>query len=261
MTKRCLEQLYEQTAGLEGYTFQVYVCDDHSDDGTTEMIEKDFPDVCLLKSGGNLYWCKSMHMAMNSAKEDDYDVYIMINDDVDFDKCALHIMLDSYNKAGAGCGIVGAVKAVSEEVCTYGGRNKDGKLIEPNGDLQECEWTNWNCFLIDRTVVEKIGIIDDKYRHAWGDFDYSFRMRKAGFKIYVAADYVGRCDVNSNKGSYKDQTVAKKIRLKKLFGPKGMPFGSYMRYHIRVFGKTGILKYLYGYGSLIGYILMGKEIR
>lgn len=260
MTRRCLTQLYAQIAEFQEDTFQIYVCDDNSNDGTVEMIEKEFPQVCLLKSGGNLFWCKSMYVAMHRAQENRYDLYIMINDDVDFNDHALRIMLDSYREAGKGSGIVGTVKAVSEEVCTYGGRGAEGNLIEPDGKIKECQWANWNCFLVDGMVIEKIGMIDGKYQHAWGDFDYSFRMKRVGLKIYVAVDYVGRCDINGSAGSYKDSKLDRRTRLKKLFSPKGMPFYSYMRYHMRIFGRAGLFEYLYGYLSLIGYILLGKEI-
>ena len=260
MTKRCLTQLYSQIDELHNDIFQVYVCDDNSTDGTVEMVEKEFPQVCLLKSEGNLYWCKSMHRGMREAVKEDYDIYIMINDDVDFCKDALKIMLCNYQEVAGSCGIVGATKAINSEICTYGGRNKDEKFILPEESNRECMWANWNCFLIDKEIVDKIGIIDDKYQHAWGDFDYSHRMRRAGYKIYVADKYVGRCDRNSSQGSFRDKTVKRTVRLKKLFGPKGIPFYSYMRYYVRTQGAWKFIFYLYGYLSIIGYILIKRSI-
>lgn len=260
MTKRCLMQLYSQIAEFQHDTFQVYVCDDSSTDGTVEMIEQDFPQVCLLKSDGNLYWCKSMHRGMQEAVKENYDAYLMVNDDVDFCDDALQTMLRNYCQAGRNCGIVGAIKAIGTEQYTYGGRNEDEELVLPEESNRECVWANWNCFLIDQEIVCKVGIIDGKYQHAWGDFDYSRRMQKAGYKIYVADQCVGRCDLNSAQGSFKDKTVKRTVRLQKLFSPKGMPFYSYMRYHIRIWGWQGIFRYLYGYMSVVGYILAGKEI-
>lgn len=261
MTKRCLTQLYNQIALFSNDTFKVYVCDDNSTDGTREMIEQDFPEVYLLKSDGNLYWCKSMHRGMQAAVKEDYDLYLMVNDDVDFEDNALQTMFDSYRKANEACAIVGATKSITQDRISYGGRDKDGNLIVPNGMLKNCEFANWNCFLIDREVVEKIGIIDGKYQHAWGDYDYSIRMCRAGYKMYMAKDYVGRCDTNSMEGSYRDKKVKKSVRLRKLFAPKGQPFYSYMRYHIRNEGKAKFIFYLYGYCSIIGYILLGKDIK
>ena len=183
MTKRCLLQLTSQMEQLKEYSFEIYVCDDGSSDGTTEMIEAEFAQVYLMKSGGNLYWCKSMYIAMKKAVEDGYDLYLMVNDDVDFADDALKQMLVSYREAGESCAVVGAVQATQSDRCTYGGRDENGKLVEPNGEITECDRANWNCFLVDSTVITKVGIIDGKYQHAWGDFDYSFRLKNAGIKI------------------------------------------------------------------------------
>lgn len=259
-TKRCISKLIQSSEQIAKCNYAIYVCDDASTDGTREMIVKLFPKTVIIESPGNLYWCKSMYRAMKRAQSDGYDYYLMVNDDVDFSDNVVEVMLQSYEDAGMVCGIVGNTKAVNSEECTYGGRDMEEKLVIPNGKIQKAMWANWNCFLVSNNVLEKIGIIDGKYQHAWGDFDYSYRMYKADIPLYVATDYVGRCDNNSPKGTYSDPEVSKISRLKKLFGPKGMPFYSYMRYHIMRYGKTGIVTYLWGYLSIIFYILMGREV-
>lgn len=258
-TVNCIEKLLPQLEELD-LNYRFFICDDRSEDGTYERLQDMLPGHVVIQSNGKLFWCKGMYTVMKMAVEDSYDYYLMINDDVVFFENALETMFSSYYKVGKSCGIVGATKAINSENYTYGGRDKEEKIILPGEKGRECIWANWNCFLIDREIVENVGIIDGKYQHAWGDFDYSFRMHKKNYKIYVADKCVGRCDQNSTKGSYRDKTVKKTIRLKKLFAPKGAPFYSYMRYHIRTRGKCGILLYLYGYASMIGYICVGKEL-
>lgn len=260
MTKRCLSQLYRQAMEATEHSFTFYIHDDASTDGTQEMIQKDFPDAILLCSQGGLYWCKSMHRAMAETVKEDYDIYLMINDDVNFEDNALEIMLQAYEDAGKPCGIVGATRKTASDEVSYGGRNQNGQLLIPNQELQQCVWANWNCFLVDRKIIDEVGIIDGKYQHSWGDFDYSFRMSKIGYPIYLATDYIGKCDNNSIEGTFRDTKLGKRKQLQKLFSPKGMPFYSYMRYHIRVQGCLGFFKYLYGYLSIIGYIVVGKAI-
>ena len=132
--------------------------------------------------------------------------------------------------------------------------------MAPNQKLQQCSWANWNCFLVDREVVKNVGIIDGKYQHSWGDFDYSYRMGKKNYPIYLAIKSIGRCDRNGIEGTFRDTTIGKGKQLRKLFSPKGMPFYSYMRYHMRVYGRMGYIKYLYGYLSIIAYIILGKTL-
>lgn len=261
LTKRCLVQLSRQAAQFEEDTFEIYVCDDDSTDGTVEMIEKEFQWVHLLKNGGNLYWCKSMHKGMREAVKEDYDYYLMVNDDVDFAEDALKVMLQSYEMAAKPCAIVGATKTNEKDCVSYGGRDKNGMLMVPDGTLKSCELANWNCFLVDKGIISKVGIIDGKYQHAWGDFDYSYRMRRMNYPIYLATDYIGKCDTNSVTGTFRDKSLGRRKQLKKLFSTKGMPFYSYMRYHLKTQGKWRLFKYLYGYLSMIGYILLKKEMK
>lgn len=261
MTKRCLEQMHLQIQKSREHKYNIFVCDDASTDGTPQMIKNDFPEVRLIESKGNLYWCKSMYLGMRTAQKEAPDIYLMINDDVDFYDNMLDMMINAYKEKGPLCGIVGSTRHRVSKVPSYGGRTDDGKIIVPNGTLQECVLTNWNCFMIDKETVNKIGIIDGKYQHSWGDFDYAWRMKKQNVPIYVASDYIGICETNDIKGTFRDKNVKRSVRLRKLLSPKGMPFYSYIRYHIVAYGKRRILTYVYGYISLIFYIMLKRDIR
>ena len=133
-------------------------------------------------------------------------------------------------------------------------------MMVPNGKLQKCKLANWNCFLLDANVINRVGVIDGKFQHAWGDFDYSSRMNKKGIPIYLATEYVGECEINSAKGTYKDNELCRYERLKKLCSHKGLPVYSFFRYNIKMEGIKGAFKALYGYASILGYILLNKKI-
>ena len=259
-TKRCIETLLQSFKEYGKCKNLIYVCDDGSTDGTKEMLQKEYPQVRLIDSPGNLYWCKSMYRAMKEAVRERFDYYLMVNDDVEFVHNAVEIMMKSYQMARTECGIVGSTKAKEDKVCTYGGRDTGMKLISPNGKLQECVWAEWNCFLIGHKVVEKVGIIDGKYQHAYGDYDYSYRMRKVQLPLYVAIEYVGICEQNSLDGTFRDDSIDKKKRLKLLLSPKGIPFYSFLRYNCKTKGIiAGLRDTVYGYASYVYYIIMKKE--
>ena len=259
LTERSVQQLNKSVEKYPDIHCKIYVCDDGSTDGTCEMLREEFNNVIYLKGSGRLYWCKSMHLAMKTAVQDMHDYYLMVNDDTDFKDNVIKIMMDSYQQAKETCGIVGAMSF--NKICTYGGRNIDNKLLLPNGKLQSCVLANWNCFLISREVVDRVGIIDEKYQHAYGDFDYSHRMLKAGIPIYVATEYVGEAQRNSEEGTFQDYTLKRFQRLRLLLSPKGMPIYSYFRYHIRSSGVKGLPRYIYGYLSVVGYIILKKEFK
>lgn len=260
LTKRCLNSLKDQLVAMGDEQFDIYVYDDCSTDGTYEMLMEEFSQVSVIRGKGSAYWCRSMYCLMKTTTQKKYDFYMMINDDVFFYTDAVGIMFDTYRKAGKGCGVVGAFRSAYSKEGTYGGRNQQMKLLTPNGQIQQCIWADWNCFLVDANVVAEVGIIDGKYQHAWGDWDYAHRMIRKGFTIYETVDYIGECEVNSKENTYKDNTLKRSIRLKKLFSPKGLPFASFMRYNIKIKGILGFFISIYGYCSIIGYIIMGREL-
>ncbi len=259
-TKRCLETIYLQKDSLKDIAVDIFIYDDGSTDATLQMIDNFFPDAKVTKGSGNMYWSRSMYILMKQVCTLGYDFYLIINDDVKFFQNALQIMYETYRMANAHVGIVGACKSAVTGEQTYGGRDGKGNIILPSMQLKRCIWANWNCFLIDKYVVDHVGIIDGKFQHAFGDFEYSNRMNKYGFEIFSSVDYVGECETNSKEGTCADKNVPRMLRLKKLFSPKGIPPYSYFRYNFKIEGIKGLLKSVYGYCSLLYYIFAGKDL-
>lgn len=259
-TRSCLESILNQIGQNMEKNFDIYVYDDHSTDGTVEMIQSEYPQVTLFKGKGNAYWCRGMHYLMRYVQSRKYDFYLMVNDDVVFYHNAIQIMFKTYDKIGISCGIVGTCQSRITGEYTYGGRNERQQSIIPTKEPQLCSLANWNCFLIDNKVIAKVGIIDGKYQHAFGDYDYSFRMLQNQVPIYVAAGYVGICELNSYEGSYLDASLPRWVRFKKLLSPKGLPFYSFLRYNCKTKGiLNGLKASVYGYASSIYYIVRRKE--
>ena len=74
-TKRCLSSLKEQCKSAQNLSVDIYVFDDHSTDGTREMLNELFPEVTVVEGNGNSFWCKSMYILMKVASEKKYDFY------------------------------------------------------------------------------------------------------------------------------------------------------------------------------------------
>ena len=49
-----------------------YLVDDCSDDGTSELINKSFNDVKIIKTSGDLYWSRSMKLGWDYIKKEIY---------------------------------------------------------------------------------------------------------------------------------------------------------------------------------------------
>ena len=261
-TKRCLEYIYRQQIEHNCIKIDVYVTDDGSTDGTKELL-KSFAEkmTVYIINGNNLFWNKGMYVAMKKAMEFQYDYYMMINDDVEFYDNFLDVMLESFAEVGIPCGISGPTQDEDHLHTTYGGKMINGKgFIEPNGNIQKCDLANWNCFLVNHTIIDKVGIIDPCYDHSYGDYDYSLAMQRNGFDVYLAKEYVGICDRNSTKGTYKDTTLTRRQRMNIFFSPKGMSIKSLLRYSLKnldFIGVRGMIFFLCTYIKNLIVVLVG----
>jgi GT2 family glycosyltransferase len=215
-TLKCLNDLFAQNGiGLD-YLIEVFLVDDGSTDGTAEAIKKQFPEVAIILGDGNLYWNRGMHKAWETAaKTKDFDYYLWLNDDTFLtSEAILNLLQQKYSKAI----VCGTTQSVQNAIVTYGGyKKKPYELLIPNGNYQECDYCNGNCVLISREVFQKVGNLDPIFHHALGDFDYSLRVIKNGFKIYVAPNYVGFCERHLHVPSWRSPKLSMINRIKNLY--------------------------------------------
>lgn len=240
-TIACLKSLYSQKELKErNIELDIYFCDDGSTDGTSEEIREKYPAVHIIQGTGSLFWAKGMHAAWVEAEKTFHDFYLMVNDDVDFYDDMICSMLDSYEQSKSRAelvAIVGSTEDRNNGSWTYGGQNWNKKIrhekydaVLPDISCPECNMTNWNCFLIPEIMVKSLGIIDDYYEHAKADNDYSNRIVNSGNKIFVAKKYVGICQRNSLKNTWRDTSLPLRRRLELVKKPNGLPIKSELYY-------------------------------
>ena len=178
-TLRCLSHFFAACGECHEVSFEVWLVDDGSSDGTAEAVKKSFPQAYVVHGDGTLFWAKGMHKAWREAvHHHQYDLYLWLNDDVVLKSDAISGMLADYRAVGGV--LVGACSEdESEQKCSYGTTNgKDQKII-PNGSPQRADgWLNGNCVLVPSEVYSKVGMISDEYSHARADYDYAERLKR-----------------------------------------------------------------------------------
>jgi GT2 family glycosyltransferase len=230
-TYECLTSIFSQIDF--SHSFQVFLVDDGSSDGTSEMVSRDFPQVKMFRGNGSLYWNGAMRLAWLEALKSNFDYYLWLNDDVTLVADALSRIIQIANdshKVNFGA-LVGTVHDPVKSIPTYGGRDKKhffnplscGPLINVTSYLQFCRFINGNFCLIPSISVEKIGILDPKFTHNMGDHDYGLRLLEAGFKLCVAPGIYGFCKENPKKIEIFDSKVPIQKRLALLNKPNSIP--------------------------------------
>ena len=228
-TKRCLKALFGQRCNA---TLSVFLVDDCSPDETGAKIKSAFPQVNVIKGTGLLFWCRGMNLAWKTAGGS-YDAYLWLNDDVVLAEDALAGILEDAESVGWRSAVVGSFVDGNGKM-TYGVLENwkwimpMGKPLLTDGDI------SGNLVLVPKCVVDKIGIIADCYSHAYGDYDYSARMRKAGIPYYLASKICGRCD--NVKPDYALESKSLRERVKCLFQPNGHNWKDAIVYRWRNYG-------------------------
>ena len=219
-TLSCLKSLYNISLPQD-YEINVFLVDDGSTDGTSEAVKSEFPIVNLIQGTGDLYWNRGMHLAWKTAVENyKYDFYLWLNDDVILFNNSLETLLqtsDEYKDAI----IAGSMCAKDIKTLTYGAYNKEHRLIEPTEVVQECTKINGNVVLIPDSVFNVVGNLNPKYPHTIGDYDYSLRASKYGFRSFITPGFIGICEANPSLPKWCLPEVSISNRIKSLYSPLG----------------------------------------
>lgn len=245
-TLRCLETIFAQ-GGAEALEFRVTLVDDGSTDGTAEAVLAAFPQVDLVQGSGNLYWNQGMRLAFAHASRRDCDAYLWLNDDTMLYPNALVRLcntMQALEEAGITSIVTGSTCDHTTGRRSYGGfRWHNGwprqlVPVQPSASAPvPCDTMNGNCTLIPRRIAEAVGNLDSAFQHSFGDMDYGFRARAAGFAIYVAPGFIGSCRDNPAEGTWRDRRASFRKRWQHLNSPKGSPFPEWSLYCQRHLGR------------------------
>ena len=235
-TLSCLHSLYAQELPA-GTQLSVYLTDDNSADGTRAAVGEAYGDVNVFQGSGSLFWAGGMRNSWTEARKADPDYYLLLNDDTLLEENALLKLLNYYAECGEkpNAIAIGSTLDVANNVISYGGRKlyNQKKVMSYTAysetNYVECDLANANIMLVPREIVEKIGILSDRYTHSIADFDYTLMAKKAGFKAVVMPGILGSC-VDDHGNNWKSTTVSLKERIKYLKSPKGLAYKEYMEF-------------------------------
>lgn len=226
-TKRAIESLLcsrdAYASKMHSIQLVFFLTDDGCIDGTIQMIQSTFPMEVfnIIQADGNAYWAGGMRLAWEEAmKSKQWDFYLLINDDVVFNKAAFPLLfaaheycMKMYGKGGMYSGFICDEQNTKKII--YGAKYYKNRLsrtydLYPKGTPQECSLTNANILLVSSNVVDLIGILDGDYIHAGADWDYGLRARKAALPVLTTS---GVCGSGINDHETNTQEREKVIKM------------------------------------------------
>lgn len=162
------------------------VVDDFSSDGTFEMIEKDFPEVLVIRNEKNLGPTRSRNIG---ASEAEGDFLVFIDNDILVREDSITNLL-TFLRENPDAGMTGG-KLLTEngENIKY---NMGGKIgtgpIRKYDKTMPVGWIIESFIALPKKIFEEAGGFNEDYFMFGEGPDLSRRLRKMGYKTYYVKD-------------------------------------------------------------------------
>jgi len=194
-TLRCLETLFLQTYK----NFIIVVCDHGSTDGTSDLIEEQFPDVVVINESSALWWTGAINVCiryvLNNASSE--DVLITLNNDTELPNNYLENFV-LYSKKYPSSILTSVVYDINtKNLVSVGYRQNWGlakalpvtfEHLDQSGDSNILDVTHASGrgTLFPIVLFRELGLFDEAFLPHYGaDYDFTFKAKRNGYSIYV----------------------------------------------------------------------------
>jgi len=207
LLKNCLKSIFQKMKDID---FEIWVVDNNSSDGSLEMIGKEFPKVKIIANKENVGFAKANNQAI---KEVGGKYILLLNPDtviLDENFKELIKFMEEHPEVGA-CGpLVLNRDGTMQRQCkrgfptfwnSFGYYSGLWKLFptikwwrkifggyfllnKPDDKICKVDQLSGAAMMVRKSILEKVGLMNEDYIMYWDDTDWCFRIKKAGWKIY-----------------------------------------------------------------------------
>jgi len=271
LLRECIQSVYDETT----CSFEIFVVDNNSSDGSADMVRKEFPNVLLIANDDNKGFAAGNNQAMKLCKGDHI---LLLNPDTKVLKGAIDKLLAFLNSksdmGAAACKLLNGDGSLQKSVGNFYSfigtlfENRIIPKILPNSKYlakkyvafwdhttpREIDWARGAVLLVRREVVEQIGLLDEQFYIYGEEIDWCQRIKNAGWKIWYTPDAE---IIHYGKASSSQRNIEMFIQNYKSFYiliKKHYPWFSYFLYRIRA--MTYLVLWLLKFS--ITFLLSGK---
>lgn len=210
---KCIKSVLNSTVKEQ---IRIVVVDNASTDGSLEELKEHWGDnrqVQIISLEDNYGFSKANNEGIRWSMENGIEYYLLLNNDTEVKPDAIEKMLESQIKTGA-IVVPKIYYADSPEMIWCAGgefshiikKSKQSGLNQPDSpDFQVgryCGFANGCSLLLTRSIIEKVGFLDESFFLYYEDTEYSLRARRKGVTVWYCADAVVYHKVNgSTKGA------------------------------------------------------------
>lgn len=221
--EQCLLAVKKATAGIES---EIYVVDNHSNDGSVEFIAERFPDINLISSNHNNGFSRANNIAIRQCSG---EYVLLLNPDTIVGERSIKEVLkfmDAHPKAGGvGVKMLNADGSCAKEsrrgvptvatsfykmtgLCTCYPHSQRfahyymGHL--PWDKSAQIEIISGAFCMLRHSAIDKIGLLDEDFFMYGEDVDLSYRLLKGGYENwYVPVEILHYKGESAHKSSFR----------------------------------------------------------
>jgi len=222
----CLKSVYDQT---EGISFEIIYVDNASEDGSVQMVAKEFPQVKIIENEKNEGFIKANNQGIEIAQG--RYVLLLNSDTIVLDNAIAKMIkfADAHPQAAVvGCKVLNPDRTLQRNCFMYPSplnmflsatylykifpRNKffgrERMTWWDFNSVREIETVCGSCSLVRKKAIDQVGLMDEMYFVYGDDPDWCYRFKKNGWKIMFTPD--GQI---IHYGGQTTRQMARKFRL------------------------------------------------
>jgi hypothetical protein len=202
LLQECIASIYEHTRGI---CFEVICLDDHSPDGSADMVAESFPQVILVRNRVNQFYVRNNNLGMRMSLG---RYACLLNSDTLLIGNAFRALVQymDENPAVAACGpkLLNPDRSVQHCIRHFSGPGTmalqalNWHKLFPRSRLTERYYATafdyskaqpvdsigTTAYMVRRSTWENAGLLDERFRLFVSDLAYNFMLKRKGYLVH-----------------------------------------------------------------------------
>ena len=194
-TLECIESLKAQ----DYPNLKIHVVDNASANGEADLIADKHRDIGVLRQSGNLGFCGGNNVGIRQATNSGADYVLVLNNDTIVPPSLISQLVSNAERLES----VGAISPLilrypDRELIWFAGARWDSSTCgfrhilagRPRLELAQRDpftsaYACGCCLLVSKSVLKRVGLMDERYFAYYDEADWCSRMQRLGLKCYV----------------------------------------------------------------------------
>lgn len=220
VTSECLNSL----RSVNYDSFEIILVDNGSEDTSGQRLKIEYPEITLLTNESNQGFTGGNNTGIRYALSNGFDYLMLLNNDTITTPNFLKVLISKLSVSSR----IGAIQPkimFNQErhvIWSAGGvLNRFLLLTSTMGENEldkgqfdqdrNPDWITGCCFLVRSDIVRQVGLLDNKLFIYYEDFDWSMKIRAAGFQLLYEPKSVIYHEVgmsNQNRKDHNEGTIS-----------------------------------------------------